>query len=338
MTVYYRPLVQTGTLRPASAQTIAGGWCWFDHAERLQRGQRPELIQASEIPDEALHAITSPRPPICGLFMDQPRLMGILNLTPDSFSDGGQFQSAKQAASRGYDMSQTGADIIDVGGESTRPGAKFVPSDAEIERTQSVIRAIRELSQLPISADTRKATVAKAALDAGVNIINDVSALSYDQELADIVAKSGAGLCLMHAQGSPATMQKDPTYDDVLLDVYDHLAQRVAFAESKGISRDKIIVDPGIGFGKTIQHNLSLIKGISLLHGLGCPILLGVSRKRFIGELAGTTDAKARLPGSIAIALSAITQGVQINRVHDIAETRQALTLWLATTKNGQMP
>ena len=309
MTVYYRPIAQTGPRPSQGAHTIAGGWCWFDHAQRLERGRPPQIVPAGEVPDDTLGNITAKRTDIAGVNMGHPRLMGILNVTPDSFSDGGNFDRAERAVAHGFEMSQFGADIIDIGGESTRPGAAFVPEDAEITRTVPVIAGIRENSPVPVSIDTRKSAVAGAALDAGATIINDVSALSFDAQLSEMVAKTKAPICLMHAQGAPETMQDDPQYDDVLLDVYDYLAARISFAEAKGIAREKIIVDPGIGFGKTLQHNLALIQNISLFHGLGCAILLGASRKRFIGEIAGQADASARMPGSIAVTLAGVSPG-----------------------------
>ncbi len=336
MTVYYRPLVQVGATRPAHALPIAGGWCWFEHALQLHRGGGSKLIPAAEVPADILDAITRPRGPIAGLTMDRPRLMGIVNVTPDSFSDGGKFDQADRAISHGLNMVKTGADIIDIGGESTRPGAVPVADDQEIARTAPVIRGIRGCCAVPISIDTRKSGVAAAALGAGATMVNDVSALRYDSELSEIISENNVPVCLMHARGDPETMQDNPEYDDVLMDVFDHLSSRVANAVSGGISREKIILDPGIGFGKTVAHNLALIRNIALFHSLGCPILLGASRKGFIGEIANQPDASARLPGSIAVTLVGISQGVQISRVHDIAETRQALDLWMGVTDTGQ--
>ena len=223
------------------------------------------------------------------------------------------------------------ADILDIGGESTRPGAVDVGAHDEIARTAPVIAALRaSRSNLCISIDTRKAVVATAALAAGADIINDVAALGYDPQMARVVAGSGAPVILMHAQGAPSTMQAAPEYENVVLDVYDFLEEKLNIAVAAGIARDKIVLDPGIGFGKTVAHNLALIRGLSLLHGLGCPILLGASRKRFIGTISGTDDAGARLPGSLAVALAGLAQGVQIVRVHDVGETRQAFALWRA--------
>lgn len=274
--------------------------------------------------------ITAPRAMLCGLSLDEPRVMGILNVTPDSFSDGGDHLDLDLAVARARAMAAD-VDILDIGGESTRPGAAEVEIVEEIRRTAPVIDAIRAAGiTTPISIDTRKSRVAEAALDAGADIVNDVSAFAFDPALADLVAERDVPVCLMHAQGSPETMQADPRYDNVLFDVFDHLEQRISAACVSGIRRERIIVDPGIGFGKTLDHNLSLLRGLSLFHDLGLPILLGASRKRFIGTIGGAEDAKDRMAGSIAVALQAAAQGAQILRVHDTYETRQALRLHLA--------
>ena len=229
-----------------------------------------------------------------------------------------------------------GADVLDIGGESTRPGAVEVDQAEEIARTAPVIAALRAGGlDLPISIDTRKAGVARAALTAGAGIVNDVAAFGFDPALAGVAAAAQAPVILMHAKGDPVTMQNDPQYDDVLLDVFDFLAARVAVAEAAGIPRARIAVDPGIGFGKTLDHNLTLIRGLSLFHGLGCPILLGVSRKKFIGTLGGEADAARRAPGSVAVALAGVAQGAQVLRVHDVWETRQALALWRSVTERN---
>ncbi len=336
MTVYYRPLPQTDQTRPDDAVTIAGGWAWFTHAERIERGEPSQIVPAEEIPAEILDRITATRPPLAGVALDQPRLMGILNVTPDSFSDGGRFLAPEAALGQAVHLAAMGADIIDIGGESTRPGAEAVPTDIEIKRTEPVIAAIRAESQFPISIDTRKTEVGYAALKAGATMINDVSALTHDKRLAALAAETGVPVCLMHAQGDPTTMQKAPRYAHVLLEVYDYLSERIDFAESQGIARGSVAIDPGIGFGKTVEHNLALLRGLSLFHGLGCPIVLGASRKRFIGTLGDAPDANERLPGSIAVILAAAAQGVQIHRVHDIGEARQAMTLWQAATGMGR--
>lgn len=324
---YFRPVVQTDAARPPDALPLAGGWGWFAMVEELRRDAPSRLIMAHSVPDDVRATLTACRPAVAGLTMDRPRLMGILNVTPDSFSDGGRYEAPGAALARGRAMAEA-ADLIDIGGESTRPGASDVPVETEIARTAPVIAALREAGvDVPISIDTRKAAVATAALQAGANMVNDVAALGYDPSLAGVVAQAGVPVCLMHAQGDPATMQRDPHYANVLLDVYDVLAERVAAAEVAGIPRSRIVVDPGIGFGKTVAHNLALLRGLSLFHGLGCPILLGASRKRFIGTIGQAEEADARMPGSVAVALAAVAQGVQIVRVHDVAETRQALRL-----------
>jgi dihydropteroate synthase len=325
---YFRPIAMTDPARPAGAMTLAGGWCWFDRVEVLSRATTGRVIAATEVPAPVLHRLTAPRAPLAGLALDRPRLMGILNVTPDSFSDGGRFLGEAAAVAQARAMAE-GAEIIDIGGESTRPGAVEVPVDEEVARTAPVIRALRAGGlTAPLSIDTRKAAVAAAALEAGAGIVNDVSAFDFDPALGPLVARAGVPVVLMHAQGVPATMQDDPRYGDVLLDVYDALAVRLARAEALGVDRSRIALDPGIGFGKTQAHNLALLRGLSLFHGLGCPILLGTSRKRFIGSIGRAEAPGDRAPGSIATALAGVAQGAQIIRIHDVAETRQALRLW----------
>lgn len=333
VTRYYRPIAMEDAARPEAALTLAGGWCWFDRVEVLERGRAPELVAASDLPSGVRERLSAPRAPLAGLGMDRPRIMGILNVTPDSFSDGGLFDAPGKALDHARAMRAAGAEILDIGGESTRPGAAEVAVTEEIARTVPVIAALRDWGDGgAISIDTRKAGVAREAMAAGADLVNDVSAMQFDPDMAGSVAEGGAALCLMHAQGTPETMQADPRYDDVLLDVYDHLAERVAAAEAAGIPRARICVDPGIGFGKRPQHNLALLRGLSLFHGLGCAVLLGVSRKKFIGTIGNAPEARDRAPGSIALALAAVAQGVQILRVHDVAETAQALALWRAVT------
>lgn len=330
MKTYYRPIAMTEAARPAGALPLAGGWCWFDRVEVLTREGSRGLMAAADVPADVRARLTGPRADLGGLSFGQPTLMGILNVTPDSFSDGGRFIETDAAVAQARSLLET-ADILDIGGESTRPGAAEVSVAEEIARTAPVIRALRAAGvSAPISIDTRKAEVAEAALDAGASFVNDVAALTYDAGLGPLVAERGVPLCLMHAQGTPATMQVDPQYEDVLLDVYDFLEERIGAAEAAGISRARIITDPGIGFGKNIQHNLNLIRGLSLFHGLGCPILLGASRKRFIGTIGQAPEADRRGPGTLAVTLAGIAQGVQIHRVHDTTETRQALRLWQA--------
>ena len=278
---------------------------------------------------EWLEHLTAPRGAPAGLTLETPRIMGVVNVTPDSFSDGGLYDTTDAAIAHAARLAKEGSDILDIGGESTRPGADAVEAAHEAERIIPVIKGLCGTKAV-ISADTRKADVMRAAADAGAHILNDVSALTYDPSSLEAAAKTGLPVVLMHAKGDPKTMQDDPVYDDVLLEVYDYLAARIGACEEAGISRTNIIADPGIGFGKTLDHNLQLLRGLSLLHGLGVPVLLGASRKRFIGALANEPDAQMRAPGSIAAALTGVAQGVQMFRVHDVAETRQALAVWTA--------
>ncbi|MGF6862528.1 dihydropteroate synthase [Rhodobacteraceae bacterium MBR-64] len=329
---YYRPIVMTDPARPHDALPLAGGWGWFDRVEVVHRDAPSRVIAAQDMPAGLRDRLIGQRPPLCGIALDRPRIMGILNLTPDSFSDGGRFLDPAAALAHGRALVAEGADILDIGGESTRPGARPVPAEEEIARTVPVIRALRAGGvTTPISIDTRKAAVARAALAAGADMVNDVSALDHDPDMAAVVAGAGVPICLMHAQGVPESMQDDPRYGDVVADVFDALAARLGRALAAGIAPGRIVLDPGIGFGKTLAHNLALIRALSVFHGLGCALLLGVSRKGFIGKLGGADRPDARAPGSIAVALAGVAQGVQIVRVHDVAQTRQALRLWQAT-------
>jgi len=330
---YYRPIASVDPSRPAGALPLAGGWCWFSQVEVLRRDAPPEVVPLSAVPGEVRDRLSAPRAEFGGLRMDLPQVMGILNVTPDSFSDGGRFTDPAAAILQAKAMAEA-AEVLDIGGESTRPGAAEVEVAEEIDRTAPVIAALRAAGvKTAISIDTRKGPVAEAALQAGAGIVNDVAAMGFDPAIATVTARAGAPIILMHSIKTPATMQDDPVYDDVLLDVYDFLSDRIAQAEEAGIPRDRIMVDPGIGFGKTLQHNLTLIRGLSLFHGLGVPVLLGVSRKRFIGTIGGEALADRRMPGSVAVALQGVAQGAQMLRVHDVSETRQALRLWLALNK-----
>ncbi len=332
MATYYRPIARYDHARPDGALSLAGGPLWFDTVEQMDRGAPPSLVPARSAPADVLDRLTTPRAPVAGLDLSTPRLMGILNVTPDSFSDGGLHFEPTSALAHTRDMIGAGAAIIDVGGESTRPGASEIPVDEEIRRTAPVIAAIRAETDIPISIDTRKAPVARAAHEAGANLINDVAGFTFDPDLAPFAATAGLPVCVMHAQGTPDIMQVDPRYDNVAFDVYDYLSDRVAALTALGIPRDQIVVDPGIGFGKTLDHNLTLLQNLSLFHGLGCPILLGASRKRFIGTIGGAEAARHRAPGSIAVAIAGVAQGVQMLRVHDVRETSEALRLWQAAT------
>ncbi|PAU98618.1 dihydropteroate synthase [Paracoccus salipaludis] len=318
---YFRPIPDLSGGR----WRLAGGWTGFSSFELLERGTAARVVQ--DAPLEVIGALTAPRPPVLGLSMDAPRIMGIVNVTPDSFSDGGRWNEDGGIA-HGRALIAEGAHILDIGGESTRPGAAAVPVPEEIARTRPAIGALSR--EAAVSVDTRKAEVARAAVAAGAGLVNDVSGFDFDPGMAAAAAETGAAVCLMHARGLPENMQDDPRYGDVLLDVYDALAERIARAEAAGVPRDRIVIDPGIGFGKTLEHNLAILRRISLYHGLGVPVLLGASRKRFVGTLGGTETAAQRDPGSLAVTLAAAQQGIQIHRVHDVAGTRQGLALWQA--------
>ncbi|MBI5870161.1 MAG: dihydropteroate synthase [Actinobacteria bacterium] len=252
-------------------------------------------------------------------------VMGILNVTPDSFHDGGRYLNYVLAVTRAREMAAAGAGIIDVGGESTRPGAQPVAAEEELKRVTPVIEALSADPGIPISIDTSKASVARAALEAGATMINDVTALRGDPEMATVAAAAACPICLMHMQGEPRTMQENPQYDDVVADIIQFFKERVDFAVSRGIKRENIILDPGIGFGKTLGHNLEILRRLDELGALGLPLLIGVSRKRFIGMIMNDEETGQRLPGTIAANLMAFERGASIFRVHDVAENFQAL-------------
>jgi dihydropteroate synthase len=334
---YLRPL-PCAPARP-NARPLAGGLFGFREVEVLRRDAVPQILPVDAIealyPDAAgtLAWMSRPRPPVAGLDLARPRIMGVVNATPDSFSDGGMLADAAAAVAHGVALAEAGADILDIGGESTRPGARPVGLQQELDRVMPVIAGLKAAGcRVPVSIDTRKAAVAEAALAAGAAMFNDVSALTHDPR-SMAVARRAPSICLMHARDDPRTMQDDPRYDNVLLDVYDFLELRIAAAEAAGIPRGRIVVDPGIGFGKTLDHNLVLLRRLSLFHGLGCAVMLGVSRKRFIGTLSGVVDARDRTHGSVAAGLAGLAQGVQFLRVHDVAETRQALEVWQAIAR-----
>lgn len=265
--------------------------------------------------------------------------MGVLNVTPDSFSDGGLFFDPDTAAGHGHRLSEQGAEIIDVGGESTRPGAQPVPVAEELRRVVPVIeRLSAELPQTEVSIDTRKAAVAEAALKAGAQIVNDVSALRSDGRMVELIAGSGAQCCLMHMRGEPDTMQDDPRYEDVVDDVKAFLEERMAFAVSCGVSEQNIMLDPGIGFGKTVEHNLTLLRRLNELTDLGRPIVIGTSRKSFIGRVLGdqaspspSPDDTGRQAGTLATCVLALERGASIFRVHDVSQAQAALRTAAAT-------
>jgi len=255
-----------------------------------------------------------------------PLIMGVVNVTPDSFSDGGDFLDDKVAIAQGQALATAGADILDIGGESTRPGAEPVSAGEELARVLPVIEGLRTLCQ-PLSIDTRKPEVMKQAVQSGAQIVNDITALTFDGKSLVVARQLNRPVIFMHAQGDPRTMQDNPTYENVVLEVFDWLSDRLEIADKAGIKRQNLMIDPGIGFGKNIDHNLALMANLAFFHGLGVPIVLGASRKRFIGAVAGVPEAKHRMPGSIAAAIQGAASGVQVVRVHDVAETRQALSI-----------
>ena len=264
-----------------------------------------------------------------------PLLMGVLNVTPDSFFDGGRTSSPDAAIERARQLIEAGTDLLDVGGESSRPGAEPVPESEEKARVLPIFQALREKTLLPLSIDTTKASVARAALESGASLINDISALRADPEMAEVARRYDCPVILMHMQGTPQMMQQAPSYRNVVQEVLEFFQERLAYASRKGISKEKIILDPGIGFGKKLHHNLALLKNLERLRSLGCPVLVGASRKSFIAhcmrEMHPDTPMllpDSRLPGSLAVALWAAQKGVDLLRVHDPQETLQALTLF----------
>lgn len=261
---------------------------------------------------------------------ERPFIMGIVNVTPDSFYDGGRYDRVEAALERVRSMVEAGVDVVDVGGESTRPGASRVPDQDELDRVVPVVEAIREEGiECPISVDTRKAVVAREALDAGADWINDVTALRHDPGMAELISDRGNPAILMHMQGTPETMQDDPTYDNVVEDVCDFFKERIEWATQQGIEEDQLIIDPGIGFGKTRTHNRRLLNHVDRLRELGRPVLVGHSRKSFLEPVA--SDPEERLPGTLAVSVHLMKQSVEVLRVHDVAEHRdvRATIGWL---------
>jgi dihydropteroate synthase len=269
-----------------------------------------------------------------GLLADKttpPAIMGVLNVTPDSFSDGAHFIDPQRAVRHALQMIAEGADVIDIGPESTRPGSQPVPTQEQIARAIPVIKELRRANtETLISIDTRDTQVARAAIDAGADLVNDVSALRADESMADMLAGCGAGVVLMHMLGTPATMQTadgGPTYESVVVEIRDFLRQRIEFAVACGIRRDRILIDPGIGFGKTVEHNLELLRRLDAFAELGVPLLVGASRKNFIGKITGIEEPAERLAGSLACATIAVLHGAATIRVHDVAPSLQAVTM-----------
>ena len=351
--IYVRPVGLMPAAQGERAETVlgglrlAGGWLDFMGVEVIERNGARLDRRVAGLSDflerdwgrrtlnaaDMFEALRAARPRLAGLALDRPRLMGVVNVTPDSFSDGGQHASPQAAIEHAFRLEEEGADILDIGGESTRPGAEPIGVAAELARVMPVIEALAGKTRALLSIDTRNAAVMRAAAAAGADLINDVSALTHAPDTLAAAAETGLPVVLMHAQGDPRTMQDDPRYDDALTDVFDFLEARIEACERAGIARAKLIIDPGIGFGKTLAHNLELMAGLSLLQGLGVPVLLGASRKSFIGKLTGVSVAGERVMGSVGAALAAVAQGAQIVRVHDVKATREALTVWEACNR-----
>ncbi len=313
---------EAGAARAAAYLTVRELNQWSDELRRQGDGRV----------HDTLDRLTRARPAFAGLDLGAsggPHLMGVVNVTPDSFSDGGDHAETGAAIAHGKRLLDEGAHIVDVGGESTRPRAAPVSEAEELRRVVPVIEALAATGAC-ISIDTRRAGVMAAALAAGARLVNDVTALTGDTQSLAAAASSQAPVVLMHMLGEPGTMQDDPKYDDAALDIYDYLEARIGACTEAGIGRGRICVDPGIGFGKTVRHNVELLARLALFHGLGCAILLGVSRKSFIARLSGEDAVTRRLPGSLAAGLAGVGCGAHILRVHDVAETAQALSVWRA--------
>jgi dihydropteroate synthase len=322
------------------ALPLAGGPIAFTAAEliegvpgstRMRQFAAPALASSGDADLAVVLArITAQRPPFAGIALDRPVLMGIVNVTPDSFSDGGLYDTKEAAIIHAAELAGAGAAIIDVGGESTRPGSDAVDETEELDRVLPVIEGLAGLPAV-LSVDTRKARVAREAAKHGAKILNDVSALTHDPDSVRAAAETGLSVVLMHAQGEPKTMQDNPSYDNVVLEVFDYLEAGIGEGVKAGIARTRIAADPGLGFGKTLVHNLALLAHTTLFHGLGVPLLIGASRKRFIQGVSGGEAPQSREPGSQAAAIAAAAQGAQILRVHDVAGSRQALAVWRAS-------
>lgn len=322
--------VESGAARP-----LAGGSVAFTHCEVLSLHLdhfSDGILPVGEI-EADLTLMTSRRQAFASHNLFGPLIMGVINVTPDSFSDGGDYAERGDAISHVFKLIEEGADIIDIGGESTRPGSTGVGVKEECARILPVVRAAVDAG-VTVSVDSFRAETLRAAIDAGASIVNDVTALTGDVEALSAVAETDASVILMHMQGSPKTMQNRPYYRLASFDVFHWLKSRVDACLEAGIGRHRIAVDPGIGFGKTDLHNLELLDRVGVFHGLGCAVVIGVSRKSFIGRVANAETPKARLPGTLAATLIALSRGVQIHRVHDVAALRQAVAVWDARNDN----
>ena len=319
-----------------TASPLAGGPVAFTHCECLEPGLGGEIAsRVTPVSEQTgLSALTERRAPFAGHDLARPLIMGVVNVTPDSFSDGGDHVKPAAAISHARKLIDAGADILDIGGESTRPGAATIGAAEECDRILPVIETA-VVAGTTVSVDTRRAETMRAALGAGASIVNDVTALNGDAAALEAVAGTDASVILMHMQGTPETMQDDPVYRLASFDIFHWLKARIEACVAAGISRDRIAVDPGIGFGKTDEHNMELLDRAGIFHGLGCAVAIGVSRKSFIGRIAGIAEPKDRLPGTLAATVVALSRGVQIHRVHDVAAVRQAFAIWNAQYDSG---
>ena len=349
---YLRPtgFVDTPVGFDGQVARLAGGLTFFCAVESIDveggRRVKSRLVPVDRLDAEldtdgraTFERLTSPRAPLVlgerVVRFDQPRVMGILNMTPDSFSDGGKHvDDTAAAAESGVRMAAAGAAIVDAGGESTRPGADTVWEGDEIARTRPVVELLARAG-VAVSIDTRKASVMEAALGAGATVVNDVSALCFDKQALALMARSECPIVVMHSPDAAKTLHEGAPMYDALIETYEWLSARIATLEAVGIARTRLIVDPGIGFGKRVADNLAILNGLALYHGLGCPLLVGASRKRFIGALSNEAPVGERLAGSLAVALKAAEQGAQLLRVHDVAETVQALNVWRGLKDRG---
>lgn len=278
-----------------------------------------------------------PGDPTFSLDLPFPAVMGVVNVTPDSFSDGGRFLAADAALEHALALVREGASVVDIGGESTRPGSETVPVDEELRRVVPVVEALAGAVGVPISVDTMKAEVARRVLEAGAAIINDVSALRFDEEMVEVIAESGCPVCLMHMKGMPKSMQDDPRYDDVVDEVLRFLEERMTYALARGVREEQLFVDPGVGFGKTVAHNLSLLDNLSRFAALGRPVLLGTSRKRFLGAILGVEPVERSI-GTVATTVIGYLAGAHIFRVHDVKPNFEALRVALAVREGVTTP
>tara|TARA_B100000700_G_C15056588_1_gene863123 strand:+ start:3844 stop:4920 length:1077 start_codon:yes stop_codon:yes gene_type:complete len=319
------------------ASPLAGGRIAFTHCEILESDGLGKVngrfSSAVEVGID-LSSLTGSRAPFAGHYLVRPLLMGVINVTPDSFSDGNDYPDSARAIAHADALIDAGADVLDIGGESTRPGAAPVGVKEECKRILPVIEAA-VAAGVTVSVDTRHAETMRVAIEAGAKIVNDITALTDDDTALKTVAESGVSVILMHMQGKPENMQDNPCYGLASFDVYNWLRARIDACLKSGILPDKIAVDPGIGFGKADTHNMEILNRVGLFHGLGCAVAVGVSRKSFIGRIGGIETPKERLPGTIAATAIALSRGIQIHRVHDVAAIRQAIAIWEAQYDNG---